>query len=295
MAPKLQNEIVRLSLVARYGRSPVFIGWDENGSPITSSILSAEAMSDFKSAKESGASFPSVPSDNISCFEYSSLGKGIDYPGSKEDVIVINVRDCTKKSVVLNLGEGSILRAIEWAMNEDNIWNSISGMGLIDDSSGVNSTTTMYTLLFQDNRVQNSTVCALLFKPMISNTSNEGTFIRFAKAVIKQLLVIDESQPPGSRKGYIRVAAAASKSGSNTGLVDMIFDTSDKQTAAALGNAKASGLKLLRTLGIAEVSDELIKEVQDPLPNYNVDSLDNNGLAELVSAMKELAPYRNRS
>lgn len=290
-----QNEIVRLSQVVRYGRSPIFIGWDDLDKPLSSSNLSEEARNDFNSARESGASFPIVPSSGILCFEFSSLGKGIDYPGKKEDVIPVIVRDENKSSVTLNLGEGTLLKAMEWSLTDENIWNSLAGVNLIDDGSGITSTTAMYTLLFQDNRVQAGAVCALLFKPLLSTTSNEGTFLRFVKGVIKQLLIIDESQPPGARKGYIRVAAKASKGGYKTGLADLLFDTADEQTAKALGNAKASGLKLLQTLGIAEVSDELIKEVRDPLPTYNVNSLDIVGLLDLVSAMKELAPYRNRS
>jgi hypothetical protein len=290
-----QNEIVRLSLVAKYGRSPIFIGWDDSDRSLASSNLSEEARNDFNGARESGASFPSVPSSSILCYDFSSLGKGIDYPGKKEDVISVIVRDENKSSVTLNFGEGTLLKAMEWSLSEDNIWSSLAGTNFVNDGSEITSTTAMYTLLFQDNRVQGGSVCALLFKPLMSTTSNEGTFLRFVKGVIKQLLVIDESQPPGARKGYIRVAAKASKGGYKTGLVDLLFDTADEQTAKALGNAKASGLKLLQTLGIAEVSDELIKEVQDPLPTYNVDSLDLIGLRELVSAMKELAPYRNRS
>ncbi len=289
-----QIQIVRLSLVARLARNPVFIGWTTDGSVAVSDNLSEEATSDFQSARQSGASFPSVPSGNIVCFEYSSLGKATDYPGSKEDVIQINAKDANGNRVILNLGEGTALKAIAWSLNEDNVWNSLTDAQLIDDGSGVTTTLSMYTLLFQDNRVQGNAVCALLFKPLIKGTSNEDTFLRFVKGVIKQLLVIDESQPPKERKGYIMVAARASKGGFKTGLADAIFDTTDQQTAAAVGKAKASGLKLLRTLGIAEVSDELIAEVRDPLPTYNVESLDRKGLEDLALAMQELAPYRNR-
>lgn len=291
---KQQTQIVRLSLVGRNGRSPVFIGWDKNDTPSASEYASDEVIEDFKAAKESGASFPNVGPE-ITCFEFSSLGKGIDYPGSKEDVIPVNAKDKDGRSVILNLGEISLLKALSWSLDEEkNVWNSISGSNLVEDSSGVRSTVPIYTLLFQDNRVQNGGMCALLFKPLVFS-SNEDTFIRFSKGVIKQLLIIDESQPPDARKGYIRVAAQASKGGLKKGLADLIFDTADQETAKALGNAKASGLKLLQTLGIAEISDELIKEIKDPLPNYNIQNLDNKSLLELANAMEELAPYRNRS
>lgn len=287
------NQIVRLSLVARYGRTPIFIGWNEEGSPTISSNLSDEATADFQSAKESGFEFPSLSTSNVQCFEFSSLGKGIDYPGLNEDVIPVNARDENNRNIVLNLGEGTILRAIEWSLRDKNIWNSLSGMNQIDDGSGITATTPMFTMIFQDNRVQNGEACALLFKPMLL-ASNENTFLRFAKAVIKQLLVIDESQTAGNRKGYILVAAKASKGGYKPSVTDLIFDTSDTKTARTLGKAKASGLRLLKNLKIMDVSDELIDEIKDPLPTYNVDSLDLKGVLSLVSAMKELAPYRNR-
>jgi|WetSurMetagenome_2_1015567.scaffolds.fasta_scaffold51911_2 hypothetical protein len=290
------DKIVRLSLVARYGRTPIFIGWNDNGAPaVSSSIsdLSAEANADFQSARESGAGFPGVPNPNVLCFEYSSLGKGIDYPGSSEDVIPVNARDGSRKLVVLNIGEGTILRAINMSLMDENVWNSLAGVDKVDDGSGVTSTTPMYTLLFQDNRVLNGAVCALLFSPMVT-ISNENTFFRFAKAVIKQLLVIDESQPSEGRKGYITAAAKASNTSVKTGIADLFFDTSDAKTAKMVGNAKAGGLKLLRALKIADVTDEFINEVKDPLPTYNIDSLEKKGLSELVITMKDLAPYHNR-
>jgi hypothetical protein len=287
------NSIVRLSLVVRYGRSYIFIGWNENGAPGSASYLSDEAMIDFQSAKESGAEFPSVSTSDINCFEFSSLGKGIDYPGRNEDVIPVNAKDENNKAVVLNLGESTMLTAIEWALKDKNVWNSLAGMNQVDDGSGISSTTSMYTLLFQDNRVMNGAACALIFKPFVS-ASNENTFFRFVKAVIKQLLVIDESQPASNRKGYITVAAKASNASNKTSLADIFFDTSDVKTAKTLGKAKAGGLKILQALKIVEVSDELINEIKDPLPSYNVDTLDHKGLLDLVSAMKVLAPNRNR-
>lgn len=288
------KKIVRLSLVARCGRTPIFIGWDENETPTTSTYISDEANTDFQSAKESGAEFPNLPSFDVRCFEFSSLGKGIDYPGASEDVIPINARNQDKDLVVLNLGEGTLLRAIDWALKDEHIWNSLAGVDQVDDGSGVTSTTPMYTLLFQDNRVENGSVCAILFRPLVT-PSNENTFFRFVKAVIKQLLIIDESQSPDGRKGYITAAARASNGTFKTGLADLIFDMSDAKTAHMVGKAKAGGLKLLKALNIAEVPDELIKEVQDPLPTYNIDSLEKKGLSNLISAMKDLAPYHNRS
>jgi hypothetical protein len=254
-------------------------------------------MTDFQSAKGSGAKFPSIPSERIPCFDFLSLGKGIDYPGSVEDVIPVRAKDENGKTVTISLGEGSILRAIEWALDAESghVWNSIIGMDTVTDGSGVSSTNSIYTLLFQDNRVENGATCALLFPSTIPGTSNETNVFRFVRGVIKQLLTIDESQPPKTRKGYILVAARISKGSYKTGLADMFFDTSDPATAKAVGKAKASGLTLLRTLGVVDVTDEFIKEIGDPLPDYNVDSLDLTGLADLVSAMKDLAPYRDRS
>ena len=289
----------RLSLVGKYARYPVFIGWDENGAPAVLNLLSREAQADFDSAKSSGASFPELPSNAIHCFEYTSLGKAIDYPGSAEDVIPINVRNEMGVSSTLNLGEGTVLRALEWALDDDDkrghIWNSTVGMGLFDDGSGVVSTTSMYTLIFQDSRVENGALCALLFKPIIERSSNESLVFRFARSVIKQLLVIDESQPPRRRKGYILVAAKVTKGEFHGGIAGLIFDMNDQSTQEAIGKAKANGIRLLRAIGIADTTDEYIAAIEDPLPTYNIDSLDLRGLAELVSAMKALAPFRNRS
>ena len=286
-------QISRLSLVVKYSRSPIFIGWDKNGSVAASSNATQEAIDDFQSAKQSGASFPNISSDRIFCFEYSSMGKAIDYPATKEDVITVNARNEAGEVVSLNIGEGTILKAIEWSLDPDHVWNSVAETSSRDDGSGVSSTAQLYTLIFQDNRTQSGAVCALLFKPLRKGDSNENDFIKFTKAVVKQLLIIDESQPSEGRKGYISVAARASKGGYKTGLADIFFDTTDAATVTALSNAKAGGLKLLQVLGIAEVSDELISEVRDPLPSYNVNSLDLKGLSDLISAMKELAPYRN--
>lgn len=292
---KNDNTVVRLCLVCAYGRSPIFIGWSSDNKVLASTLCSDDVERDFLAAKQSGANFPRLSTDNITCFEYSSLSNAIDYPGNKEDVISIIAKDGNGNSTTINLGESTILNALEWAMSEENIWNSILEAGVVDDGTGVTSALKMYTLIFQDNRVNKGVVSALLFRPLTKGQSNEGTFFRFVKSIVKQLLIIDESQASSQRKGYIQLAAQISKSSKKGGLADLIFDTRDKKTAEAVTKARVGSLKLLQTLGIAEVSQETIDSISDPLPDYNIDKLSDEDLLKLISSMKELSPYRNRS
>lgn len=289
------NQIIRISAVAKYGRTPIFIGWGKDELPLASSTnISEEAKADFQSARASGAKFPSIPTESINCFEYASLGNATDYPGQKEDCINIRAKDESGKSVNLQLGESTILRGLAWTLDSENRWNSLSGAELFSDKTGVTSPVPLYTVFFQDQRVLSGHVCALLFKPLTLGLSNEDTVLRLTRGVIRQLLIIDESQPPNDRKGYINAAAMASK-GNTPRLASLFFDMKDQHTAQKVSNLKAGGIKLLQTLGIAEVSDEVINAIKDPLPNYNIEGMSVKDLADLTAAMASLVPYRNRS
>jgi hypothetical protein len=281
----------------------VFIGWTKSGKPLVSeemSDLDKNAMESLEAFEMSGLPTRKIYSPKVTPLEYSFTGPAVDFKdkGNKkaEDLITYGVVNENGENKKISLGERAVLSAIAASNNP---WQNISSTKMGDVAIEASP---MYTLIIssKDKKREKDDV-AILFKPTLAGESNEATFKAFIRNTIGRLLVLDESQSSGSRKGYLRAAAqfAGEKSKSmNTldmflklrkmGLIDFRDEWLDGMKQKGR-NITAGGLKFARALGLVEFSDETLDRFKDPLPYYDVDALDIDTLIELAEKMYHIA------
>jgi hypothetical protein len=299
-----KDRISKLCLLAKAKRSKghesVMVGWTKDGRP--SIVRSEDQLSDMAKEsldayKMSGLPIKEVASSNLIPLEYAFTGPAVDFKdkGDKkaEDLITFGVIDQNGETKKISIGERRILEAIT---NSNNPWQDIASTRLGEVSVEAKP---MYTLFLPSQESEEYLV--ILFKPTISGESNEATFKSFIRQTIGRLLVLDESQEPNKRKGYLKAAAALagvkSKSGNaldmffklrQLGLVDFRDEWLEGMKQRGR-NITVGGLRLARTLGLVDFDDETLERYKDPLPYYDVDSLDIDKLIRLASRMYTVA------
>jgi hypothetical protein len=154
----------------------------------------------------------------------------------------------------------------------------------------------LYTLFMPRPGAGPEAGLAVLLRPTIPEAGNEAAFRSFVRHSLGRLLVLDESQPAPSRKGYLDAAAehASLPPGDGVGalLVRLrelgFIEFDDAWLRAAyrrLGGARAGFLRALRVFGAVEVSDESLREIAHPRPHYDLDVLGVPALVTLAEAM----------
>jgi hypothetical protein len=158
----------------------------------------------------------------------------------------------------------------------------------------------LFTLFTTLPGVRADTGLAMLFESTIPGSTNEPAYRSCVRNAIGRLLVLDESQPKAKRKGYLKAAgklAGVPPEGGmlgslvwlrKTGLVD--FEDSWLQKLQGRGRSLKGGLiRALRGMGMVEVSDELLEEISDSRPDYDVDRLELERLIDLAAEMHRVA------
>ena len=158
----------------------------------------------------------------------------------------------------------------------------------------------MYTLFAPQPGFGPDTGLAMLYEPTIKGGTNEPAFRSFVRNTISRLLVLDESQPRSSRKGYLEVAghfAGMPPEGGTAALLTWMrrvglasFDDKWLQDLQ-LGRRKIEGqmVRALRALGIVEVDDRVMQDMLDPRPDYDIDPLELTQMIDMAEQMYRLA------
>lgn len=300
-----KGQIKRLCSVVRQGRRRkkgelIFIGWTRDGKPaITSNEtrLSEEVQESLKAFERSGLEIKEIYL-NLIPVEYAYTGAAIDFRDQKErkaeDLINYGIKDEDGKSKKIALGELAVLEAIA---DSQTPWQDTASSKVREIAVAAKP---MYILFVSTPEMDGNTALAILFKPTIEGESNEAAFKSFIRQTIGRLLVLDESQDPENRKGYMKAAekfAGKRTTGSpleillklrQTGFIE--FEDNWLKNLGQRGrNMLTTGLKLARSLGLVEVDEDLLEEYKHPLPHYDVDKLDINRLFSLTSAMRDAA------
>ncbi len=275
----------------------LYVGWTEEGLPAATpkaGQLSEAATDSLTAFRNSGLSPRRVPFSALVPAEYLSTGSAVDFADTPqrraEDQIRYVLLDANEAQREVPLGELAVLQAITDARQPF--------QALVERSVGelAQDTVPLYTLFAPMPGTEAGIGLALMFRPTVAGHTNEPAFRSFVRLTIGRLLVLDESVPKASRKGYLEVAGRLAgvpvKGGFLATLVTLrglgFVDFSDDWLRGLqLTGRKAQGqlIRMMRAVGLVEVSDDILAELTDPRPDYNVDALELNRLLDMAEAM----------
>lgn len=281
----------------------LFVGWSPDGLPAATGrrdALSDDARRALDHYRATGLDVRRVPFGLLVPATYLVTGPVIDFADTRdrlaEDQVQLTCLDAHGERRDFAIGELGILRGIVLARQP---WQAYTGRGL----DIAVSTVPLYTVFAPLPDAAGGAGLALLFQPTLEGGSNEPAFRAFVRNTVGRLLVLDESQPPASRRGYLevagRVAGVPPKSGllrslvalRRLGFVD--FDDGWLRSLQQRGKKMQGGLiRALRAMGMVEVSDGLLRELEDPRPDYDVDPLDTERLVDMAEEMYGAAAGR---
>jgi hypothetical protein len=282
------------------GRS-LFVGWTAKGMPAATTRLSgltANAREMLSAFHASGLPPRQIPYTAVVPVTYALTGPAVDFADHgrrrAEDQIRYQVIDAHGERRDIALGERTILGAIVDARTP---WQATGGRMAITHAV---SAVPMYSVFAPLPGASADTGLAILFEPTVFGSTNEPAMRSFMRNTIGRLLVLDESQPPKSRKGYLeaagKLAGSMPSSGSMQTLVALrrmgMVDFDDnwlKGLEMAKRRTKGRFIQALRGLGLVEISDEMLDELTHPRPDYDVDQLDIGRMFDLAEAMYAVA------
>ncbi len=290
-----------VSTARRRSGNWLFVGWTADGLPAATgdaSRLSEGARQAV--ALNQGAGLPPrrVPYERVVPVEYVLTGSAIDYADTDqrraEDQIRYTVTDATGEQREIALGELAVLGAIADTREP---WQSMAGG---PGTEVAVSAVALYTVFAPPPGKRPDTCVALLFRPTIPAAGNEAAFGSFARQSISRLLILDESQPPERRKGYLRVAGRLAGTSPKGGLASTLVwlrrvglvDFSDPwlQDMRSTGRRAQGHLaRLLRAAQLVDISDDVLEELAHPRPDYDIDPLETEQLFHLAEGMYEVA------
>jgi hypothetical protein len=279
----------------------LYVGWTADGAPAatpTAGGLSEDARASLTAFRGSGLTPRRVPYAALVPSEYVATGPAIDYadsPGRRaEDQVRYTVVDSQEATRDVAIGELSVLQAIADARAPFQALARGTGGELTVD------TVPLYTVFVGLPDAQEGTGLAIMFRPTVAGRTNEAAFRSFVRLTVGRLLVLDESAPRELRKGYLDVAGRVAGVGPKGGFLETLVtlrklgfvDFSDnwlRDMQMASRKAQGQFLRVLRALGMVEIEDEILDELTNPRPDYDVDQLETGRLLDLASAMADAA------
>jgi hypothetical protein len=274
----------------------LFVGWNAADRPMAArdpANLSADALRAFQQFRRAGLWPRQVPFASLEAVEYAFTGPAVDFADSKgqvaEDQIQYVVLDENGERREVHLGELALLEGIVQAAEP---WQAALGG---NSAELAQSAIRYHTVLLPhpDGPIQRG--LAILFRPTLSASGNEAAFGAFVRYSLSRLLVLDESQPDGRRKGYLEAAArhAGLSPDDVSGLLQWLrrlgfVDFEDawiESLQRRRAGAVVAALRVLRKMGMVDVGNDRLKEMAEARPSYDLDALDTSGLVGLAEAM----------
>lgn len=291
--------VVSTARAAR-GRSVIF-GWTPDRWPMATTRmdgLSDEARRVIEGYAAAGLPARRVPYSAFVPVTYVLTGPAVDFADTAErraeDQVRYTIVDARGERREVVLGERGVLGAIAEARVP---WQAA---GADPTSMAATSAVPLYTVIAPQPGASPETALAFLFEPTIAGNTNEPAFRSFVRNTIGRLLVLDESQPKKSRKGYMeiagKVAGTPPEGGTasllswmrRAGLVD--FDDSWLR-GLDLGKRRLEGqlIRGLRAIGMVDVDDRVMADLLDPRPDYDIDPLELAAMLDLAEQMYHVA------
>lgn len=275
----------------------LFVGWTSASLPTAAPTvegLDSAARATLDAFRASGLAPRRVPFSALVPVEYLSTGPAVDFADTPsrraEDQVRYTVLDNQQQQRDVALAEVALLEAIAAARQPFQAPAPGTGGELTLD------TVPLYSVFVAWPGAPAGTALAILFAPTIQGQGNEAVFRSFVRLTLGRLLVLDESLPAPRRKGYLEVAGRLAGLGPNSGFLHTLValrklgfvDFSDdwlRSVQQAGRKAQGGFFRVLRALGMVEISDEILDELSDPRPDYDVDSLATEHLADVAAAM----------
>lgn len=280
----------------------LFVGWTAERLPVATTALdelSPAARQELAAVRGAQPAARQVPFASLIPVAYVLTGSAIDFTDSlhsrAEDQISYTVVDAAGQRREVALGELAVLGAIVAARQP---WQARRA-GAVSEAAV--ETVPQYTLFTTLPGVRADAGVALLFDTTIPGSSNAAAFRSFVRNTIGRLLVLDESQPKATRKGYLEIAGRAAGTPPRGGFLQTLVTLRRMGLVEIedswLQKQKLRGQKLrgqfirsLRAMGLVEVDEQLLAELLDPRPEYDVDQLDLEPLIDMAAEM-----YRHAS
>jgi len=274
-----------------------FLGWSPEGLPAACTDvdgLGAQARRELAAFRATRLEPRRVPYASLIPAQLVAVGAAVDYADSQgrkaEDQVRLSILDAAGQQREVALGELALLGGIAAAREP---WQTHPERSRAELAVG---TVPLYTVFTALPGARADSGLALLFQSTLVGSSNEAAFRSFVRNVIGRLLVLDESTPAADRKGYLEVAGKAAGVPPQGGVLASLlwlrraglvaFEDDWLQRLQGRGRRMKSGmLRALRGIGLVEVSDEMLAELADSRPNYDVDGLD---LAPMLAMAQEM-------
>jgi len=276
--------------------SVLYVGWTEAGLPAATSSsaeLGEPARAALRAYRASGLPVRKVAFREVAPVKYLLTGTAVDFADvggrTAEDQVRYSVVDAAGEKRSVALGELSLLSGIALARHP---WQSLGSRGLELAVSAVPLYTVFAGLPGEEDRKG----VAMLFDSTLAGRSNEPAFRSFVRNSIGRLLLLDESQPSGRRRGYLDAAGEIASvppvgglSGTLINLRRLGFVEFDdgwlRQQRMRGRRLKGLLLRGLQAAGMVEIDELTLSELTDPRPDYDVDRLDTERLIDLAEAM----------
>lgn len=292
---------VTMSMARKVRGHSMFVGWTSDGRPAAATTLkdlTEEARRTLTDFQASGLKPRQIAYEAVVPVTFLIVGPAVDFSDAgrhrAEDQIRYTVIDAHGERREIAIGERTVLGAIADARTP---WQaSENRLGAEPAVSAV----PLYTLFAPLPGARVDTGIGLLFQSTLPGSTNEPVLRSFIRHTIGRLLVLDESQPASARKGYLeaagRLAGTPPKGGTlgtlvllkRMGMVD--FDDGWlKGLELTKRRARGHFIRLLRGIGMVEISDEMLDELTHPRPDYDIDRLDLDRMFDLAEAMYEVA------
>lgn len=295
-----KGKISQICLVAatRYSRSgKVYLGLTSEDLPVCTTSPDDLTSNTLRSIEIYEDGSKKIPNLNLSGLptpvKVNYVGAIMDFEDTgdsiSEDIVNISITDEKGSRRPLKIGELALLKAIS---SSSNPWQMIPEISASDSKV---STKLMYTIFVEKDDLGTDRDIALILKSSLPNDTNEIAFRSFVKDVLNKLLKNDDDQPEGRKRGYREILDNKSQPESEGGILGW-FISADPKGPSVENQLYAKGARILRAVGLAEISDETLQALEEPtqVDTGDLDELSTEKLLKVATAFYEKAYHALR-
>lgn len=290
-----KGKISQICLVAatRYSRSgKLYLGLTSEDLPVCTTSPDDLTPNTQRSIEIYEDGSRKIPSLNLSGLpkpiKVNYVGAIMDFEDTdeaiSEDIVTISVTDEDGIRRPLKIGELALLKAISSSKKP---WQMIPEVSATDSKV---TTKLMYTIFIEKDDLGTDQDLALILKSVLPNDSNEIAYRSFVKDVLTKLLKNDDDQPDERKRGYRDVFEDKSQASNGDSILNW-FISADPKGPSVENQLYAKGARILRAVGLAEISDETLQALEEPsqVDIGDLDQLSTEKLLKVATVYYEKA------